>query len=265
MASAAPPPAASPPLDGEPRRTPPLGAPLRERGAALHDEVRAETWSARGVTKVVGAVEVGVGELAGTVVVGGTFSARDLSVRGSLEVVGTLTVAGELSLHGSIRAGGAVRAGEAALAGAVRIDGPVEVAGTFVTRGSLAAEAVTAREARLAGSVRVPGEVRAVTVELELGEGSLLGSAVGRSVRAVGPEAGALDRLLGKFRHARIERIEAESVTLEKVEVGAVKAREVVLGRDAHVGWLEATRVRAHPTARVGPESRSPPPPGLRR
>lgn len=264
MASATPPPSDSGPVGGDAAGPAPLGQ-VRERGATLRASVRADTWSARGLTKVVGSVEVGTGKLEGLVVVGEAVSARELTVRGSLEVSGPVTVSGELSLHGSIRAGGPVRAREAALAGTVLTDGGVEVSGTLVARGRFSAASVAARESRLAGVVQVSGEVRSAGVELELDEGSEVGTVVARTVRAVGPEGRTLDRLLGKFRHARIERIEAESVTLEKVEVGTVRAREVVLGRDAHVGLLDATKVRAHPSARIGPESRSPPPPGLRR
>ncbi len=264
MASATPPPSDSEPASGE-AAGPAHDGQVRERGATLRTSVRAETWAARGLTKVVGSVEVGTGKLEGFVVVGEAISTRDLSVRGSLEVAGSITVSGELSLHGSIRAGGPLRAREAALTGTVRADSGAEVAGSLVARGRFSAASVAARESRLAGVVQVPGEVRSADVDLELDEGSELGTVVGRTVRAAGPEGRTLDRLLGKSRHARIEWIEAESVTLEKVEVGAVRAREVVLGRDAHVGLLDATKVRAHASARVGPESRSPPPPGLRR
>lgn len=244
--------------------TPP-SASLREKGVTLHDRLRASNWTARGLTKVVGAVDVGEAELDGVVVVGEGFTAERLAVHGTLDVRGPLVVRGELTLHGTIRAGQAVRAGEATLGGSVRADGPIVVDRRLVARASLTAPSVTALDAHLAGVVRVPGELRATTVDVELAEGSSLGSVVGRSVRLTGPEGGVLDRLLGRYRHAEVERIEGETVEVERVDVGTVAAKQAVLGRDAHVVRLDAVTVRAHPSSRVGPESRTPPPPGLRR
>ncbi len=240
-------------------------AALRERGPVVHDTVRADTWSSHGVTKVTGVVEVGRAELEGAVVVGDRLTAEHLSVRGSLEVVGPLSVRSELSLHGAMRAGRGLEAGEAALAGTVQATGPVKVAGRLVSRGSLSVPSVEARESDLAGLLRVPGEIRSQTVELELADRSEVGAVLARSVSVRGPDGGLLDKLLGRSRRAHLERIEAETVTLEHVDVGSVSAREVVLGRDCHVERLEAVKVRTHPSSRIGPESRSPPPPGLRR
>ncbi len=239
--------------------------PLAERGTTLHETVRSASWSARGVTKVVGSVDIGRGELEGFVVVGGALSADHLSVRGTLEVLGTLTVREELSVHGTLHVGAAVHAGEAAVSGSVRADGPVTIERRLVGRGGLSAPAVTALEIHLGGTVRVPGELRAGTIDIELADGSELGVVVGRTVRLVGPEGGMVDRLLGRFRRARITRVEAEAAELDRVEARTVVGREVLLGRETHVVLLDAATLRAHPTSRVGPESRSPPPRGLRR
>ena len=54
--------------------------------------------------------------------------------------------------------------------------------------------------------------------------------------------------------------VEIVSCSLEGVRAG-----EIVLGRNAHVGTVEGKVVRAHPSSRVGPESWSRPPPGLSR
>ena len=242
-----------------------LGTPRSDRGSSLHDAVRTERWTARGVAKVVGSVEVGVADLDGFVIVGEGFLARELSARGTLEVGGALDVRGELALHGSLRAGRGLHAGVATLAGSVRTDGPVAVDGRWVLHGSLSAPAASASETRLAGLIRLAGELRTSTAELDLDEASRLGSVVGRSVRVRGPDGGMIDRLLGRFRHAYVEHIEAETVELERVEVGSVVAREAILGRECHVGRLEVGKVHAHASSRVGPESRSPPPQGLRR
>jgi cytoskeletal protein CcmA (bactofilin family) len=237
---------------------------LAERGTTLHDLVHASAWKARGLTKVLGAVDVGDADLEGTVVVGGPFTADSVSVRGTLEVRGMLTVRGELSLHGTLRAGGAT-AGSARLAGVVRADGPIATQGTLVARGSVSAPAVTGREVHLNGVVRVPGEVRADEVDLELAERSEVGTVFGRKARIFGPDGGAIDRLLGRYRHAHVERVEADALELERVEVTTVIAREAVLGRDAHVARLDVSKLKSHATSRVGPESRTAPPKGLRR
>lgn len=242
-----------------------LGATRADRGTSLHDAIRAERWTARGVAKVVGSVEAGIADLDGFVVVGAGFLARELSARGSLEIGGALDVREELALHGSLRAAKGIHAGRATLAGSVRTDGPITIDGRLVLHGSLTAPAVAASETHLAGLVRLAGELRTSTVELELEEGSLLGSVLGRSVRIHGPDGGVFDRMLGRYRHAYVERIEAETVELERVDVGSVYAREAVLGRESHVARLEVGNVRAHSSSRVGPESRSAPPPGLRR
>lgn len=241
-----------------------LGGSVKERGTSLHPSVRAEAWVARGLTKVVGAVEVGIADLGGTVVVGGDLKARELTVRGALSVVGTVSVDGELGVHGSITAA-AVRAGSVAATGSVRTDGGVQAERRLVVRGSFAATSVAASEAHLSGAVRVPGGLRAAEVELELAGGSELGTVVGRTVSIGGPEGGFLDRLLGRAPEAHVERVEGERVRLERVDVGSVFATEVRIGRDCHVTSVEAGHVEVHPSSRVGPSSRSPPPHGLRR
>lgn len=235
------------------------------RRSTLYDSVVAPRWSTRGVTKVVGSVEIGQGSLEGWVVVGQKLSAEHLVVRGTLEVLGPLSVRGDLSVHGSLRAGSTAKVGDAALTGTVRCDGPLEVERRLVARGSLLLPTLRAGEAHLAGLVKVADELRAGVVDAELADGSEIGRLLARRVQVTGPYGGFVDRLLGRSRSATIDRIEGETIELERVEVRTVVGRKVVLRRDCHVDTLDAASVQAHPTSRIGPESRSPPPPGLRR
>lgn len=241
-----------------------LGGPLREHGTTLHPSVRAATWTARGLTKVLGSVEVGTADLGGAVTIGGDVKAQAVSVRGSLNALGALIVEGELGVHGQLSAA-SLRVGTLAASGSVHSDGAVEATDRLVVRGSFSAPSVSAAEARLAGSVRVSKELRAAGAELELANGSEIGTIVAGTVRVTGPEGGLLDRILGKSREARVGRVEGERVTLERVDVESVFATEVTIGRDCHVRSVEATEVHVHPSSRVGPASRSPPPVGLRR
>ncbi len=261
-ASSTPPAASVSPSADEP---PAPGVPIRERGTSLHSSVQAESWTARGLTKVVHSVAVGVADLGGTVIVGEDLTARELTVRGTLESAGALSVEGELGVHGTVGAARGVRAGAVVATGSVRSDGPVVATSRLIARGTFSAPSASAPELRLSGVVRIPGEVRGGEAELELAATSSVGTVIARTVRAGGPEGGWLDRILGRARAARIGRIEAERVTLERVEVESVVASEVAIGRDCHVRTVEASRLTTHPSSRVGPESRSPPPPGLRR
>lgn len=242
-----------------------LGANLAERGTTLHEDVRAGEWKAGGLTKVAGSVEVDRADLDGLVVVGGSLTATSLSVRGTLDVRGSVSVRDELGVHGIFRSVGAVHAGSISASGTLRSDGSISTDRDLVARGTFAGASISGRHVRLHGAVRVAGEIRAEEIELDLEAGSTVAAALGRTVKVVGPDGRPLDRVLGRSRRARVEHVEAEHAEFEQVEVGSVVARSVVLGRGAHVGRLDATEVTAHPTSRTGPESRSPPPPGLRR
>ena len=241
------------------------GPPVEDRGIVRHDEVRAQQWRVRGISKVVHGVEVGSADLDGTVVVGGPLSADRLTAHGALEVRGPLTVEGALLVRGALEAGAFVRAGEATLDGPVRSAGEVVTEGRLRTRRSLQAPSVRGGSVELRGSVRIPGPVVATSFEADLSGDSSLGSVQCRTFRLRGPAPNVVRRTLGRDAVVTVERIEAETVRLEGARVGFVRAAEVVLGRNAHVGALEGKVSRAHPSSRVGPESWSRPPRGLSR
>lgn len=242
-----------------------LAARQADRGTVRHEDVRAQRWTTHGITKVVKGAEVGTGELGGTVVVGGTLVAERLTVLGSLEAHGPVTVAGRLVARGAFGAGASVRAGEATFRGPVQVAGELVVEGALTVRGALRAASVRCGRLDLRGTATVPGPVVATAVEATLVGESELGRVEGEEVRLRGPLPNVVQKVLGHDALATVERIDARSVRVEAARVGFVRAAEVVLGRNAHVGTLEGTLVRAHPTSRVGPESWSRPPPGLTR
>jgi cytoskeletal protein CcmA (bactofilin family) len=254
---------------------PPRGAPVapetttptrvRDRGTVRHDRLRARRWEVDGIAKVVGAVEVGSARLRGTVVVGGPLAAVELAAVGRVEVRGPLTVVGSLAVRGSLDAGATVRAGSATLDGPVRTGGAVTVDGPLRVDGGLLAPSVRCGRLTLRGPATVPGTVAAGEADATLGPDAAIGAIVCGRLTLRGPTPSAVDRVLGKEPVAWVGRVEAETASVEGVRVGFLRAREIVLGRGAHVGTVEGRVVRAHPASRVGPESWTPPPPGLRR
>lgn len=257
---ATPPTAPNPPA--EPR---PLGPPLRERGSVRHDEVRAQRWEVRGIAKVLGGVEVGEAEADGSLVVGGPLLAEELRARGSVEGRGPITVAGRLRVRGSLDARSTVKAGAAALEGPVRVEGELAVDTTLEVRGHLRAPAVRGGVLRIRGTADVPGTVTATSVDLAAEGDSAIGTVRCRDLRLRGPRPNVVRRVLGRDAVVKVDRVEAETARVEGAWVGFLKAREVVLGPDAHVAEVEGRVVRAHPSSRVGPESWSRPPAGLSR
>jgi cytoskeletal protein CcmA (bactofilin family) len=238
---------------------------LRERGVVRHESVRAGTWDAAGTIKVLKDAEAREAHLGGSVTVGGTFRAERLTSEGSFEVGGGVDVGGRFIARGGVRVGGPLRAGELSMRGRLHADGAITVARGLDASGGLRAPSITAATVRFDGNAEVTGAVRAPTTDLRLADGSHLGAVEGRSIRVAIVPPNLVRKILGPAPAAHVERIEADHVELEGVTVGLVRAPEVVLGRDAQVTVVEGTVVRRHPTSRVGPESRSPPPYGLRR
>ena len=254
---ASPPPVAAPTLPRVPR--------VVDRGIAHHDALRAEVWTARGTVKVTGDVEVVTADVGDALAVGGSVSAAAFSCRGSLEVEGAVRVRDLLRLRGTVHAAGLVHAGDLRLDGSARVVGAVTVDRSATVRGGLLAASVTAELLDLDGSATVPGELRATTVLAEFRRRSAFGKVFGRTVRLRGHVPNLVDKAFFHLDPATVERIEADSVELTAVSVAFVRAKEIVLGRHAHVTAAEGTIVRRHPTSSVGPESKSPPPYGLRR
>lgn len=136
---------------------------------------------------------------------------------------------------------------------------------TLTSRGVLEAPSVAAGVLSLEGSATVPGEIRAIQVEAELPQASVIGSVVARTVRLHGRVSNLLDKVFFREGRTRVERVEADRVELEGADVRFVRAKEIVLGRESHVTEVEGTIVRRHPSSSVGPEVKSPLPYGLRR
>jgi len=256
MAVATPPPP-SPPA--------PRGPSIDERGVARHDSIDADRWSSFGSVKVLRSADVREARLHGSTTLGASLLADRLTVDGTLEVGGDLVAREVLSARGELRVAGTVRAGEASVRGPARVVGAVTVERKLEVVGELRAPSVAAGELRVEGSMEVPGAIRSTAVNLALHHGSRVGSIEARSVRLSIAGTSPIDRLRGQRAEARVERVEAERVEIDGVDVGFVHADVATLGPGAHVTTLEAKEIRRHPTSRVGPESRSPPPYGLRR
>jgi predicted acyltransferase (DUF342 family) len=251
---------------GTPRpETPRSTETLRERGAIRHDSVRAARWTLDGTAKVTGAVEVGVLDVRGALVVGASLVADRVRSRASLEVGGPVEVRGMFASHGSLRAGAAVHAVDLEMTGTARIAGLLGVDRTCSTKGNLHAPDLTGGVLRLEGSAHVPGEIQALSMDATFREASELGHITARTVRLRGPVPNLVDKVFFHEPTVVVQRIDAESVELTGVEARFIRAQRIVLGRACHVTAVEGTVVSQHSSSTVGPESRTPPPFGLRR
>lgn len=240
-------------------------ATLDDRGTVRRDAVRAGRWSISGTAKVAGDVEVEEGRGRGQITVGGKVRAGVFLTHGTFDVTGLVEVRGLLRVRGTLRAAATVHAGDLTLAGIARSAGAVKVDRVASVVGTLDTPEVSAGAFRLKGVARIPGALRATEVSAELKETSRFGPVIAREVRIHGKPPNLVDKALFHDRVVSVERIEADSVDLEGVEVAFIRAPRIVLGRDCHVTEVEGTIVRRHPSSHVGPESRTPPPYGLRR
>jgi len=236
-----------------------------DRGVARHDAVRAQAWRSVGNARVVGEVDVGTVTTRGAVTIGGRLTADEVRARGALEVVGEVRVSGSLAVRGSFHAYAPVRGGDVTLDGTTHGEAGIQADRRLSGRGSLEAPTLLAGAIDFEGAVDVPNTIEAWRVALTLPGPSRLGT-----VRAhVAVLRGKLPNLVEKvlLRHAavEVERVEADEVELEGVDVGFVRSGRLTLGRGTHVTTVEGTIVKRHPTAWVGPRSETPPPHGLRR
>ena len=215
--------------------------------------------------KVTGDVHIVEGILEGASSVGGRLEADAVRSQGSLDVEGAVDVRGTFSSSGTLHAGRTVHAGEGELRGSCRISGAVTVDRAMSVRGSLLAPSVTAGAVTLVGEAEVPGTVTAGAATFRLTANSTFGTVQARDVTVHGKVPNLVEKVLGRRVIVRVRRVEAERADLEGVDVDFVHAPEIRLGRDAHVTEYEGTIVHRHPTSRVGFESKSPPPFGLRR
>jgi cytoskeletal protein CcmA (bactofilin family) len=268
------PPPAAPPVAAPPRPPsapappppkPPRSGDLRDEGVARHDSVHAVRWTTHGAVKVLGEVDVGEARLAGPTSVAGAISADSLRVDGALDAAAGLTVTGPLVADGSLRVRGPVSAGEAELRGLAHLQSDLKVERGLTVHGALHATGVRAGSVVLDGAAEVPGEVEAGPVDLRFREDSRVGTIRASSVRLALRPPNPVEMVLGRGLRAVVLHVEAESVEVDGVDVRFVRSPSIVLGRNAHVTEFEGKIVRRHASARVGPESRSPPPYGLSR
>jgi len=276
MAAASPPPAALPSAAASPATPPPpapsappprapRAAELRDEGTARRDSVDADRWTAHGTVKVTGDVQVGDARLEGSVSVGGKFGATSLSSKGALDVGGATEVRGALSSSGDLRVSSTLHAVEATLRGSVRVGGAVAVDRLLSVHGSVEAPALSAGAIVLEGEANVPGDVSAQSVTTRLSSDSKFGTIRAKQVDLRAKVPNLVEKVLLKRVTVTARRVEGDSVGIEGASVAFVRSPRISLGRDAHVTEFEGTIVRRHPTSRVGYESKSPPPYGLRR
>jgi cytoskeletal protein CcmA (bactofilin family) len=267
MAAAAPVPS-TPPVTPPP--IPPLSGYVRLTGASRVPSVRALEWEARGFTKVLGDVETGTSTVSGSLAVGGRLTAGELDLSGTIRVDGEVQVSGALRARGTFRTGGGLFARNARLNGTTRVAGPLTVGETLQWRGSLeVGQDVRAAAVLFDGRFAIQGTLRARSIS---GQVETLST-----VEAI--EADCVEIRRRKpwlpfpifvlppppWHELEVQRIKATEVHLAGVRVRRVKADRVWLGPDTHVEYVEGTIVERHKGAHVGPESESPPPPGLSR
>jgi len=271
VSAAAPPPTATPapskpPAAPVPPAPPPLSGEIHDSGTVRRDAVAVERWVATGLVKVTGDARVGDGRLDGTVSIGGQLAATTLRFRGTLEVAGAVNVTEALAGAGTVRSGSNLRAGALDIKGDARIPGSLTVDRAARVRGALSASSATVGELDLDGQMEVPGElVSPFSVTVRLKESSQLGTVRAKSVVLRARLPNLVEKVFGGRVTVLVRRVEAEAADLEGVDVEFVRAPKITLGRGAHVTEFEGTIVKRHPSSRVGFESKSPPPYGLRR
>lgn len=232
---------------------------------ARHETIHSVRWSSRGRTKILAEVDVAEAVLAGGSSVGGSLSADSLRSDGDLEVVGAIDVSGLLVSSGTLRARSTLHCGEGSLRGRAHVDGAIRCDRALAVHGLLAAPSVQAGGLELDGLAEIPGLVAADRVNARFRGPGTLGNIRARSVILELRPANPLGRFFGTPPAVKVTRIEADTVELDGVDVQFVRAREISLGREAHVTEWEGHVVRRHASARLGPESRTPPPHGLSR
>lgn len=277
MAAVAPPstPGPAPKAPSAPPPTPPASSPVppaRPRVGELHDSgtvrrehVDADRWFATGLVKVTGDTTIGQGKLDGTVTLAGKLTASSLHYRGTLDITGAVEAQAGFSGSGSLRAEAAFHAGTAELKGTAHVSGPLSVDRALTVRGSLSAPSATVGELDLDGEAHIPGVLSGLRVTAFLKDDSSFGTVRARSVTLRGKTPNLVEKVLLRRISVKLERVEADVAELEAVDVHFVRAPQITLGRDAHVTEYEGTIVKRHSTARVGFESKSTPPYGLRR
>ncbi len=210
-------------------------------------------------------MEVGAASTKGLVTIGGKLLADRFRAQGGLEVVGEVHVTGSFEVRGTFHARAPVRGGDVTMVGTTRASAAIAADRLLSGRGSLEASALLGGAIVYAGEVEVPNTIEAWRVELTMPESSRLGTVRAHVARLRGKVPNLAEKVLLHHNSVEAERVEADEVSLEGIDVAFVRSPKVTLGRGAHVTTVEGTIVAQHPTASVGPRSESPPPHGLRR
>jgi hypothetical protein len=234
------------------------------------ESIHATTWTTTGMAKVQGDVDVGTGSTTGLVSIGGRLSADSFRSRGTLEVVGPSEVRDQFALDGTIHLRAAVHSGTLEARGTLRCPAGVQVDRQLTVTGTVETPSAHVGLFLLTGCADISGDLEALlTVQARFQGDSHIRTIRAKSVVLKGPPSAMIPTLFRKVfggsARVRVGRIEADSVELAAVDVEFVHAKEIVLGAGAHVTEVEGTIVRRHPSARVGPESRSAAPYGLTR
>lgn len=243
---------------------------VRDTGAIRHDTVRAMRWTVAGTCKVTGDATAAEAMVSGLLSVGGRLTVTRMTVHGTLEVLGGTDVRERAEVDGTFHPRGSVHLASARVAGILRTESDVRVDQELAVDGALEAASLHVAVLDLTGTATVPGEIVATgRIRASFRGDSSLGPIQAREVTLKGPPPGLVPSLMRKVfggnAHVQIDRVEADRVELEAVNVSLVRSKEIVLGPGSQVTEIEGTIVRQHPTARVGPESRSRPPHGLSR
>jgi cytoskeletal protein CcmA (bactofilin family) len=268
--SAAAPPTSVPGVPSTRSATAPRAGRLRDVGSVRRASVRSPDWTARGTTKVQGDVEVDTGTVVGLTSVGGKLTAGSFRASGTFEVVGPTDTRETLTLDGTVHLQSAVHAGTLDVRGTLRCGAELRVDRVLTIAGSIEAPSAQVGLLDLTGSAEIPGELTAIaSVRGRFRGDSEIGAVRAKTVKLEGPPTALLPTLLrtvfGGSGVVHVGRIEADAVELSAVTVEFVRSNAIVLGPGCHVREVEGTIVRRHPSSRVGPESRSPPPHGLSR
>lgn len=235
---------------------------VASQGTSHLDRVRCQRWTSDGAVRVDGDVDVDAAELRGVVVVGGSVTGGDVSVLGALDVGSAIRLTGRLSVDGRASLKGALAAREVVLKGTTIAPGSLTVAERLAAEGKgEIGGAVTAGVVDLSGHWTVPGPLTSRgDVDLRLRDGSTIGHVQGKSIRL-----SRTGRPFGRGWAPEVESAEGSEVSVEGVRCRYVRADRIVLLGRAHVYVAEGTVERRSPSARVGPESATPPPKGLSR
>jgi phage-related tail protein len=238
---------------------------VRDVGTVRKEAVDTDRWTVRGTVKVTGDVNLGQGTLEGVVSVGGKVAATGLAYHGTLDVGGAIDVRGPFTGSGSLRAGLTLHAVDADLKGTVRVLGATSVDHALTVRGSFVAPSLTVGELALHGEAQVPGDLVGHSVSARLMADSAFGTIRAPSVDLRARVPNLVEKVFWHRVTVTAQRVEADTVTLERVDVEFVRSSQITLGPGAHITEYEGTIVRRHPSSRVGFESKSRPPYGLRR